>query len=117
MTRMTEAERTFRSWCEHHGGEFEISADRSRCEHPGGDVLVWEDPAFERQGGKMLVPWSGQSDTSDTIFFEVSHFDDVEENFSPGPSDALVFVDRDEFEFAAIGWTEEGYTLEDEGKY
>ena len=120
MTRKTKSEKTFESWCKENGGEFEIGySDESKCTHPNGDVLKYEDPAFEGNSGKMLVPWSGQSDKSDTIFFETSHFSDVDNSFrGPDVSEgSLAFVNRRDYKFASIEFGDEGFKLDAEGEY
>lgn len=124
MTRYTEREKKFKNWCEENGGEFEIIANESRCEHPEGGKLKFEDPAFERQHGDLVVPWSTSEDNRhDPIMFKGGRsgpngFGDVEiQQTHDDPESSITFLDRREYEFVTIDFQDDKFAVHDKGKY
>ena len=117
MTRKTENEKKFEQWCKQNGGEHEIIADVSRCEHPVDSLIKFEDPAFERQQGSVVVPFSDADNDRDFIMYKPGFvgpngFEDIETS-----GDTITFYDRQEYQFAEIQFGDEGFNKLDEGEY
>lgn len=115
MIRKTELEEKFVAWARDNGGEVDYLSGDVRCKHPNGNILRFGDPAFKGSNGDVVVPWSTSDNDKDPIMYK--HGGSPNFNGIELDGDTITFLDRDEYKYVEIKFTEDGFSKVDEGTY